>query len=201
MYFLKKIALLLIIVVLIGCSGCREYNSKETKEIYQNNSEIFEQVVDICEKYQVSIPVSDYKPYYTYRAVNSDCAVDKSALTREERSILQKCGDNGCESVYYNLQNGQIRSSRYVDFKFRYGSWNQGIIVFTDDVDELYYNFEPVTLEEYLKHILLWNKYIEYEELDDNTYYYRAWGDSRVSDSSGLSDLSSGVIMNDPPKS
>ena len=193
-----------MIAVLICCSGCREYNSEETKEIYQNNSEIFEQVVDICEKYQVSIPVSDYKPYYTDRAVNPDCAVDKSALTREERSILQKCGDIGCKSVYYaqnSLQIDRVQDSCYVNFKFCYGSWNQGIIVFADDVDELYYNSELVTLEEYLKHILLWNKYIEYEELDDNTYYYRAWGDSRVSDSSGLSDLSSGVIMNDPPKS
>lgn len=186
---LKKTALLLLIVILVCCSGCREYSAEETKEIYQNNSEIFYQVADICVKYRITIPVSDYKPYYADQAIHPEVAIDASLLTKEEIKILEKCGDIGCESVYYNGTTSNGFTSHYVKFYFRYGSWDQCVVVLLDNPDELQDNGENVTVEEFLRNAVnIWNKYLQYEELNENVYYYRARGDVRESDSSEWSE-------------
>ena len=83
--------------------------------------------------------------------------------------------------MYYKIdrQYSEIYSSDYIQFFFPFGSWNQGIIVFLDDVDQLYSHNETITVEEYLREINLWNSHVEWEETDENVYYFCAWGDVR----------------------
>jgi len=168
----------LILFIAFCCTACRAYSPEEAKEIYLNNSDVFQQVADICVKYPVSYPINDWKPNYD---ASLDGTLNKKKLTKQEKNALKKCGKFGCYTVFSNINSN--KKSLYVNFVISHSVDDQGVVVFLGYVNDLWRNSEKVTLEEFILK-MNYGKYVETEELSENTYYYRVWGDPHVLDSS-----------------
>ena len=166
MVFLKKTALLLLVAVLCCCSGCREYWPDEAKAIYFNNTEVFEQVFDVCKKYQITNSVvCDYKLNYQDSY--------KKLLTKEEKTSLTKCADIGCRNVSGGYVDYVEIQEFFVSFSIHHPTGYQGIVIFDQDVDatDLIVGGDSISLEEFFARQGSGMR-AEYEMLDENIYYF-----------------------------
>lgn len=154
-----------MIAVLVGCSGCREYWPDEVKTIYRDNADVFQQVFDICEKYQITNSVVyDYKSDYDVSYKNS--------LTKAEKKVISKCADIGCRYITGGYVDDRENQNYFVSFSIQHPSRYQEIIMFAENVDtaNLICGGDAISLKNFFEK-LAYDTSVEYEMLDKNIYY------------------------------
>lgn len=149
----RYIILILSILCFFQLTSCnfRTVTKEETINHYQNNQELFEEAIKICQKYDVNSFITDY---------DIDEELQDKKLLKEEKQALKSLIRLNCRHLFYN------RDKQYINFYFaRNGSTYQGIMCILPEASEK-------DIEKVLRESMPYEKDIEFEELDEMVYYY-----------------------------
>jgi hypothetical protein len=133
--------------------GCNDLTPEEAKEVYLDNTEAFHQAIEICGKYGFICPIDEWE----LRLSDEEA----EQLSKEELKILKKLAKSGVRYMYFR--------DDYTVFSMpKNDSSYQGILVISPHAEEK--DAESLIRNKYAA------QYVEIEQLDDDTYYYFAWG-------------------------
>ncbi|MDR1629424.1 MAG: hypothetical protein LBS36_04320 [Oscillospiraceae bacterium] len=134
--------------------GCNDLTPEEAKEVYLDNTEAFHQAIEICGKYEFVYPISQWKLKLSDE--------EAEQLSKEELKILKKLAKSGVMNMSFN-------ENRTFFAMPRNSATYQGVIVISSHAEEK-------DAETLIRNNYAFEQYVEIEQLDDDAYYYFAWG-------------------------